>query len=119
MHLPPIDLTDQSGYSLFCQAIVDRNTEAWAVICAVYRPLLMRWLNQSCISTWTQESSGDLTDLALERAWAALTPDCFARFTSLAEVLAYLRTCLTTVVIDCVRSQVDHNGICQELKAGA
>jgi len=105
MYLLPSTVTDQIGYTLFRQAIVDRDAEAWASICTCYQPLLMRWANQSCASMSIDESSRDLADHAFARAWAALTPMCFGKFASLAALLAYLRTCVASVAIDCVRAQ--------------
>ena len=115
MYLPPNAVTDQTGYTLFRQAIVDRDAEAWASICTCYQPLLMRWANQSCASMVIDESSRDLADHAFARAWAALTPVCFGTFASLAALLAYLRTCVASVAIDCVRAQTARSRMREQL----
>src|SRR5262245_61041820 len=115
MHLPTTFDTHSTGYSLFRQAIVDRDAEAWAEICTRYRPLLMHWVNLCPASTWIGESSLDLADQALTRAWAALTPACFAKFANLAALLGYLRTCVTAVVIDCARAQTARTRLEQKL----
>ena len=93
------------AYRLFSQAIVDQDADAWATICTRYQPLLMHWANQSRASMAIDESSMDLADQAFARAWAALTPMCFGKFASLAALLAYLRTCVASVAIDCTRAQ--------------
>jgi hypothetical protein len=111
--------TDQAGYTLFRQAIVDQDAEAWAAICAHYRPLLICWVNRCPASTSIDESSMDLADRALARMWAALTPSCFGKFATLAALLAYLRTCVTAVVIDCARMQAACTRIQQRLDANA
>jgi DNA-directed RNA polymerase specialized sigma24 family protein len=105
MYLSPNAGTDQTGYTLFRQAIVDRDADAWASICTYYQPLLMRWANQSLASMAIDESSRDLADHAFARAWAALTPECFSKFPNLAALLAYLRTCVASVAIDSARAQ--------------
>jgi DNA-directed RNA polymerase specialized sigma24 family protein len=105
MYLPPNTVMEQTGYTLFHQAIVDRDAEAWATICTCYQPLLMYWANQSCASMEIDESNRDLADHAFARAWAALTPVCFGKFANLAALLAYLRTCVASVAIDCARAQ--------------
>jgi DNA-directed RNA polymerase specialized sigma24 family protein len=105
MYLPPNTVTDQTGYTLFRQAIVDRDADAWASIGTCYQPLLMRWANQSLASMAIDESTMDLADHAFARAWAALTPVCFDKFASLAALLGYLRTCVASVAIDCIRAQ--------------
>jgi DNA-directed RNA polymerase specialized sigma24 family protein len=115
MHLPQIRDINHTGYTLFRQAIEDRNAEAWTAICAHYRPLLLHWVNQCPASSWIDESSMDLADQALARAWAALTPACFGRFANLAALLAYLRTCVTAVIIDHARAQTTRTRIRQKL----
>src|SRR5258706_5947972 len=115
MNLLQIVGTDYAGYTLFRQAIVDRNPESWAAICTHYRPLLVHWVNRCPASTWIGESSPDLADQAFARTWAALTPACFGKFANLAALLAYLRACVTAVVIDCVRAQTARTRIRQKL----
>jgi len=106
MYLPQIVDTHDTCYTLFHQAIVDGDAEAWAALCTHYRPLLVHWVNRCPASTWIDESRLNLADQAFARAWAALTPACFGKFANLAALLGYLRTCVTTVVIDYARAQV-------------
>jgi DNA-directed RNA polymerase specialized sigma24 family protein len=115
MYLLPNTVTDQTGYTLFRQAIVDRDADAWATICTCYQPLLMRWANQSCASMAIDESSMDLADHAFARAWAALTPGCFGKFANLAALLAYLRACVASVAIDCIRAQTARSRMREKL----
>jgi len=115
MYLLPNTVTDQTGYTLFRQAIVDRDADAWATICTCYQPLLMRWANQSRASMSIDESSRDLADHAFARAWAALTPICFGKFANLAALLGYLRRCVTSVAIDCVRAQTARSRMREQL----
>src|SRR6266487_5956394 len=119
MYLPQIVDTHHTGYTLFRQAIVDGDAEAWAALCTHYRPLLVHWVNQCPASTWIDESSLDLADQAFARMWAALTPACFGKFANLAALLAYLRTCVTAVVIDCARAQTARTRMQQKLDANA
>jgi DNA-directed RNA polymerase specialized sigma24 family protein len=115
MYLLPNTVTDQTGYTLFRQAIVDRDADAWASICTCYQPLLMHWANQSCASMAIDESTMDLADHAFARAWAALTPVCFGKFANLAALLAYLRTCVASVAIDCIRTQTARSRMREQL----
>jgi DNA-directed RNA polymerase specialized sigma24 family protein len=119
MELPQIVDTHHTGYTLFRQAIVDGDAEAWAALCTHYRPLLIHWVNQCPASTWLDESSLDLADQAFARAWAALTPACFGKFANLAALLGYLRRCVTTVVIDCARAQTARSRTQQKLDDSA
>jgi DNA-directed RNA polymerase specialized sigma24 family protein len=95
----------QDGYELFRRAIVLRDEDAWAAIYACYRPLLVAWAHRCTVRQSLDECPQDLADQALARAWAALTPERFADFASLARLLAYLRACVTTTAIDCARAR--------------
>jgi DNA-directed RNA polymerase specialized sigma24 family protein len=107
---------EQEAYELFRRAIVQRESDAWSAIYARYRTLLVAWANRSargCSNEW----ASDIADEALARAWAALTPDRFAEFPSLARLLGYLRACVATTAIDCARSQGACERVTQQLHA--
>jgi hypothetical protein len=98
-------MDEQQGYELFRRAIVERDEHAWAAIYACYRPLLVAWAYRCGTKLRLGECQHDLADQALARAWAALTPERFANFPTLARLLGYLRSCVTTTVIDCARAR--------------
>jgi DNA-directed RNA polymerase specialized sigma24 family protein len=103
------------GYELFRRAIVEQEADAWAECAARYRPLLISWAITSSTSAGLDECSEDIADQAFARAWAALAPGRFAAFPSLAALLAYLRACVTAVVIDNVRAQQARQRMLQRL----
>jgi DNA-directed RNA polymerase specialized sigma24 family protein len=94
------------GYDLFRRAILLHDGDAWAEISARYRAMLIGWAKQCSASGSTDEHCDDIADRALARAWAALSPDRFAQFPTLAALLAYLRACVTATAIDGARAQV-------------
>jgi hypothetical protein len=96
---------EQEGYELFRRAILERDAQAWAEIHRRYRPLLMTWAYRSSARLQTGEGCDDIADQALARAWAALTPERFAEFASLARLLSYLRSCVASTAIDCARAE--------------
>jgi len=106
---PGIDPTalgqQDDGYELFRRAIVERDADAWAEIHTRYRTLLIAWVQRCSAAAHIGEDPADLADQALARVWAALSPERFAQFPSLAALLAYLRACVITVVIDAARAQ--------------
>jgi DNA-directed RNA polymerase specialized sigma24 family protein len=108
----------EKEYELFRQAIVDRDPDAWGAIYARYHSLLVSWAYhsgaQDCL-----ELPSDIADRALARAWAALTPDRFAEFPSLAALLSYLRTCVKTTAIDLARAQASSERAWQQIDADA
>src|SRR5262245_61043423 len=96
---------EQDGYELFRRAITHRDEHAWAVIYTLYRPLLIAWAQRFGAQVTIGESCEDLADEAFTRAWQALAPAGFRQFPNLASLLAYLRRCVSTVVIDHARAQ--------------
>jgi DNA-directed RNA polymerase specialized sigma24 family protein len=92
-------------YELFRLAIVERDETAWATLHSRYRALLITWACRCGAWNRTSESAADLADQAFGRAWAALTPDRFAAFSTVGQLLSYLRACVTTTVIDNARAQ--------------
>ena len=92
-------------YEEFRRAIVDRDETAWATIHTRYRALLINWACRSGAWTQTSEAAADIADQAFSRAWAALTPERFVAFSSVGQLLSYLRACVTTTVIDNARAQ--------------
>jgi DNA-directed RNA polymerase specialized sigma24 family protein len=99
---------EQDKYELFRSAIVDRDDDAWTLITAFYRPMMITWAARSLAVQIGGECCEDLADQALARAWAALSPEHFASFPNLAAFLAYLRTCVATAAIDAIRSQAKY-----------
>ncbi len=96
---------DDGSYELFRRAVVERDTEAWMMLAARYRSLLVTWATRCRASQMAQERSEDLADRALARAWVALTPERFATFPNTATLLGYLRTCVAATAIDAARAQ--------------
>jgi DNA-directed RNA polymerase specialized sigma24 family protein len=110
---------ESDSYELFRRAILDRDEEAWALIYSRYRSLLIAWAARSTVRAHQYAECADIADQALARAWAALTPDRFAAFPSLAKLLSYLHACVETTAIDSARAQVSRERLAQRLGAEA
>lgn len=108
MNTPTIELTDHEGYDMFRRAIVGRDSQAWAVIYTRYRGLLLAWARRFSVRMSVDERADDVADQAFARAWSALTPERFGQFPTLASLLAYLRSCVSSTVIDIARAQMAH-----------
>jgi DNA-directed RNA polymerase specialized sigma24 family protein len=106
------------GYEIFRRAIVDSDEMAWVEGIARYRALLVLWASRSVPMASISERGEDIADQAVSRAWATLSPVCFERFPTLAAVLAYLRTCVTTTIIDCARGEQVRARQAQAFEAG-
>ena len=109
--------SQQDSYELFRRAIVERDEQAWIDSAARYRPLLAAWASRCSASAALTESYDDLADQAFARAWSALSPERFASFPTLAALLAYMRACVSTTVIDHARSELSRERIEQALQA--
>jgi DNA-directed RNA polymerase specialized sigma24 family protein len=118
MHTQCVTHTNIDGYELFRRAIVERDDQAWAEGTARYRAMLIAWVGRCSASAIIPDRRDDIADLAFARAWSALTPDRFAKIPTLGALLAYLRMCVTTAVIDCARSEKLHEQLSQAIEAG-
>ncbi len=107
------------SYELFRRAVVERSRDAWAVIAERYRPLLITWVRRCEIAAATGELYEDLADEGLARAWRALSPERFSGFPSLAALLGYLRTCVTSTVIDVARAGLVQQRAAQQIDRDA
>jgi DNA-directed RNA polymerase specialized sigma24 family protein len=109
----------EDGYELFRRAIVEQDEDAWAEIHTRYRSLMVAWAHHSSAATQVGEHYDDLADQAFARAWAALSPARFAQFPTLSRLLAYLRTCVMAVAIDCARARGARARMYQKIDLGA
>jgi len=100
------EYANDNGYELFRRAFVDRDEQAWTDSTDRYRPMLISWAGRCSASATIMERCDDIADLAFARAWSAISPERFAQFPTLGALLAYLRACVTTAVIDCARSEM-------------
>src|SRR5689334_938208 len=97
---------NHDGYELFRLAFVERDEQAWAEGAARFRPMLISWAGRCSASATIMERCDDIADLAFARAWTAISPERFVKFPTLGALLAYLRACVSTAVIDCARNEM-------------
>jgi hypothetical protein len=108
---------DFEGHELFRRAIEERDEQAWAEGTARYRPLIITWAACCGAGATISEGCDEIADYAFARAWVALAPAPFARFPTLAALLAYLRTCVATAVIDCARNETQFVCLSETIEA--
>ena len=114
-----VELAERDAYGLFRRAIEQRDADAWAEIVARYRPLLIAWAARCGAALRTGEACDDLADQALARAWMALSPENFSKFSGVGSLIAYLRTCVMTTVIDIERAQMVRERARYRLEVGS
>ena len=111
------EYANHDGYEIFRRAFVDRDEQAWAESTTRYRPMLIAWAGRCSASATILDRCDDIADLAFARAWAAISPERFAKFPSLGALLAYLRACVTTAVIDAARGEMNNERAYQVAEA--
>ena len=103
------------GYGLFQQAIVQRDDDAWGAIVARYRPIMCAWVRRCPSFEVGRDHCEDLADEALARAWFALTPARLRSIENMAMLMAYLRACVRSTVIDSARQRRTYERSCDQL----
>lgn len=86
-------------YELFRCALVERDEEAWAAVYNQYDRL---------VQSWVGDAPGDpdgLVNETFERLWRAIPPDRFGDFSTLGEILEYLKRCARCVAVDARRRE--------------
>ncbi|MCS6844321.1 MAG: hypothetical protein NZ528_08375 [Caldilineales bacterium] len=91
-------------YELFRRATAARDEAAFAVVYSQYRGLVRRWVEQHPAFVGDEEADF-FVNRAFEKFWHAVTPEKFARFPHLKAVLAYLKLCVHSVLVDHARSR--------------
>ncbi len=98
---------DRYCLELFLRAIHRRDELAWALIYQQFTGTLLAWLHQHpCASrVLAQHEADTYVTTAFSKFWLATSSPGAAtpRFLTLANVLAYLKSCLNSVVLDEMR----------------
>jgi len=111
-----IEISEHDAYELFHLAIAEQDADAWREISDRYRSLMIAWARKWSLSGLSAEAPEDIADQALNRAWSALTPESFVKFSTLPGLLAYLRTCVIATGIDAARAEASRQRIRQKIE---
>lgn len=98
---PPFD--PHFCFELFRLALGEGDQIAWDLLFQQYRPLVVGWVSRH---PDIQRSGGEIQDYvnrAFERMWAALSPAKFERFRGLSALLAYLKMCAHSAIMEDLR----------------
>jgi DNA-directed RNA polymerase specialized sigma24 family protein len=90
-------------FELFRRALVENDQRAWEMVYARYWPLVRGWVANHPAILYSGGEIEDFANRAFARMWAALTPDKLRRFPHLNSVLAYLKMCAHSAVMEGVR----------------
>jgi hypothetical protein len=108
---------EEADLELFLRAIEQRDELAWEQIYQRWKGLLLHWLFRHPLARLALEqwSSEDYITLALGKFWQAVTHSSRDKpiFSTRPALLAYLRSCLNSVVFDAVReADVQRCNVC-------
>ena len=87
------------GYELFRRA-AQGDEAAWETIYHQYHSLVSNWIERNPALIYSGEEVQYLVNRAFERMWRSLTPESFARFGELRQLLRYLELCAQSCLLD-------------------
>jgi DNA-directed RNA polymerase specialized sigma24 family protein len=90
-------------YEIFRRAICERDGDAWSVLFETYAGLTRGWLLRHPARAAVREDDDFLLNGLFERFLRAVSPERFAQFPTLANLLNYLKLCAHSVIVDEVR----------------
>lgn len=97
---------DGSCYELLRRALVERHDDAWQAVYRQYERLVRAWVVRHPGFATLSPPNGDAEHLAnavFARFWQNLPPERFHEFPSVAALMAFLRRCTNSVVIEAAR----------------
>jgi hypothetical protein len=92
-------------FELFRRAICNRDNEAWSTICEQYKPMVADWwvkprLKLTSSDGDTEEIINKIVYRTYQKFWSALDSRKFSNFQNLKSLLAYLKMCVNSVIVD-------------------
>jgi DNA-directed RNA polymerase specialized sigma24 family protein len=94
---------DEHCHELFRRAICEFDQRAWEAVFTQYNGLVLANVQRH---PWAASRADHdyLANRAFERFWKAIGPDRFEQFANLAALLAYLKTCVHSAVVNEIRA---------------
>ncbi len=90
-------------YDLFRMACVQGDQRAWDAVYTTFSFLVRRWVSKNSLYPASGESMDSLVNRAFFTFSRYVTPERFSSFPTLGSLLAYLRRCAFTAVVDAWR----------------
>ena len=114
-HHQPYD--PRYGFELFRRA-AEQNELAWECLYRQYMTLVTYWIETHPALPYCQEDVPYIVNRTFERFWQRWTPEMFARFSQLAQILRYLECCAVTCLLDINRRQKHRHELPLEQMSG-
>ncbi len=90
-------------FELFRRALGEGNQLAWEAVFRQYHSLVAAWVSRHPAILRSHRETEDYVNNAFERMWSALSHAKFNRFDSLSAVLAYLKMCAHSAIVEDAR----------------
>jgi hypothetical protein len=92
-------------FELFRRAICNRDDEAWSTICEQYKPMVADWWVRPRLKLKASDEDAEkiiekVVYRTYQKFWSALDPHKFSNFQNLKSLLAYLKMCVNSVIVD-------------------
>jgi hypothetical protein len=97
--------SDAFAMELFRRAICERDERAWEAVYAQYRGMVRAWLSRHPAWPTVGDELDGWVNCVFARFWAAVTPNRFTCFPTLAALLHYLKLCTHSALLDEVRAR--------------
>lgn len=92
-------------FELFRRAFVEKSEAAWECVYQNYQPLVASWIREHPQLMLSGEEVDYFLNGVFTAMWRSCTAERFARFGELPSVLAYLKSCVHTVIFNHTRKQ--------------
>jgi len=110
------DHDNQFCFELWRRAFVERNDAAWANIYQQYDSLVTGWICDHPQFAVTNEETGYFLNAIFAAMWKSCPPERFDNFLDLPAVLAYLKSCVHTTIVNHLRKRrVPHTPLSEKL----
>lgn len=93
------------GFELMRRALSEENHDAFAYVCEIYARQVKAWVHGHTKFIQTQEDADYFVNAAFSAFFCALRGQKFSRFSSLAPVMAYLKACVHSTIMQYLRDQ--------------
>lgn len=92
-------------FELFRRAFAERDEEAWEAVHNGFHGQVERWIRKHPAHPNAEEEVQYFVNRVFEKMWSAITPEKFNRILNFASLLAYLKTCVASVLLDFQRKK--------------
>ena len=96
---------NQFCYELLRRAFAERNEAAWGKVYAQYQSLVIGWIVEHPQFAATDEEAAYFLNSVFASMWRACSPERFTNFPDVPAVLAYLKSCVHTTIINYLRKR--------------